>query len=115
VPLEMKEPGLAPQYEARYKLLDKLIGINNPEQILELASGLSPRGLNQTLENNSVKYAELELPEIVNQKIKIFSKIIPVLPKNLRVERGNALKFEDIERATSRFDPKEPITITHED
>ena len=36
---------LAPEIEARYKLIDKLINKSNINQVLELAAGYSSRGL----------------------------------------------------------------------
>jgi len=38
IPNELKKPELAPQFEARHKLIDKLTYQTNSDQILELAS-----------------------------------------------------------------------------
>ena len=72
IPPEMKKPNLAPQLEARYKLISKVLKKCGVDQILELASGLTPRGLNQTLKNESIKYVEIDLPEVVKMKKAIF-------------------------------------------
>src|SRR3954466_12216853 len=54
-PIEM-----APYFEARYLLTDREIAKSGCRQILELASGLSPRGMVMA-KDEGVNYAELDL------------------------------------------------------
>src|ERR1035437_2819574 len=45
--------------EARYKLVNKLLVENGSKQVLEIASGLSPRGLTK---DPDVNFVEIDLP-----------------------------------------------------
>lgn len=49
---------LAPQFEARYKLIDDMIEQNGTKQVLELASGLAPRGLAMTDNDRYLEFAK---------------------------------------------------------
>lgn len=104
---------LAPELEARYKLIDKLLFESDIPQILELAAGLSPRGLILTGNNAAVQYAELELPDMVAMKRKILNKITGA-PENLHLVAGNALRLKDIQAATSGFDTSKPVAVINE-
>ena len=74
IPDELKSLQVAPQIEARYKLVNKLIKRNSPQQVLEIAAGLSPRGLEIT-ENQNIEYVEVDFPGIISQKRKIVDVI----------------------------------------
>ena len=52
IPDELKSPEIAPQIEARYKLVSKLLAQNHVEQVLEIAAGFSPRGLDLTSDSS---------------------------------------------------------------
>jgi O-methyltransferase involved in polyketide biosynthesis len=114
IPPEMKKPNLAPQLEARYKLISKVLKKCGVDQILELASGLTPRGLNQTLKNESIKYVEIDLPEVVKMKKAIFSKIIPAIPSNLHLLTGDVLNQNDLDKAVVLLDINKPVAIINE-
>src|ERR1700722_19440883 len=43
-----KDQALTPQFEARYKLMNCLLREANVTQVLELAAGVAPRGLDMT-------------------------------------------------------------------
>ena len=64
---------LAPQFEARYKLINQLLNKYKTDQIVELAAGLTPRGLEMTDEDHCLKYAELDLPSMVKDTVPISS------------------------------------------
>ncbi len=107
---------LAPQLEARHKIIDKLIRENSTNQILEIAAGFSARGLIMT-QNPSLKYVEFDLPTVIEHKTKIIETIIEKSKldrrHNLFFEKGNALDSTEINNAARHFDPK-PITIINE-
>lgn len=114
---KMKDTELAPKFEARYKLLTKLLEQSGAQQILEVAAGLSTRGLHMT-ENPHVTYVELDLPVMTADKRAIFrtlearGKITAHI--NLYIEDGNALELSDLQRAARHFTPKKPLTILTE-
>lgn len=109
---DQKVDRLAPELEARYKLIDKLLANAGITQILELAAGLSTRGLLFTA-HPSTLYSELDLEEMAEMKKKILSKIKPSTT-NLRIVPGNALRLADINNAVSGFDPKKPVAVVNE-
>lgn len=114
MPPTLTKFGFAPQLETRYILVDRLLKESNVKQILELASGLTPRGLNWTLKDNSINYVELEFPGIIELKRVIFDKLIKKLPANLHLEAGDALNFPDIKKSISKYDQTKPVAVINE-
>lgn len=114
---KMKNTELAPKFEARYKLIDKLLRASGTKQILEVASGLSTRGVAMTADP-SITYVEVDLPLMMADKRKIFGELqqrgtLPQRP-NLHLLDGNAMNIDDLRRATSLFQPHEPIAVLTE-
>lgn len=113
----VKKSKLAPQFEARYKLINHLIEKNKINQILEIASGLSPRGLEMTDENQSLQYVEVDLPVMAGYKREmlqnLFAQHKAKARNNLHIEDGNALDQNSLLAATQYF-KNEPTTIVSE-
>ena len=113
----LKVSRLAPELEARYKLVNRLLGQNNSRQILELASGLSSRGFIMS-QDPSVNYVELEFSQMVDDKRKIMKALISngklTLGDNFHFEAGSALNLSDIKQAIKHFKRDQPITIINE-
>ncbi len=108
---------LVPFFEARYRILDKLLDEVRVGNILEIAAGLTPRGLIWT-HNPKYKYVEFDLPKKSEQKRKIVETIIGRYGvgtrANLYIEGGDALDADDFARATSNFDGNGPIVVVNE-
>jgi len=104
---------LAPELEARYKLIDKLLDESSIQQVLELASGLSPRGLILTEKDFDTQYAELELKEMAQLKQSILGAI-SIPPNNLHITPGNALRAEDFNAAIKSFDISKRMAVLNE-
>ncbi len=107
----------APMIEARYKSMIHMIRRQNIKQILELASGVSLRGLAMT-SDPEVVYVETDLPEMSAEKKAIVQKIrkqksIPER-KNLFFREVNILNLNELEEATLPFFDNNPIAIIHE-
>jgi O-methyltransferase involved in polyketide biosynthesis len=114
---KMKAPETTPFFEARYKLVNKLLKESGTEQVLEVAAGLSPRGFSMTTENPNFKYVELDLEQIIGEKEQIHSALaaqgkLPQSP-NHHLEKGDALNLENLRQAVRHFD-KKPIAIINE-
>ena len=103
---------LAPELEARYKLVDRLIKKTGITQIFELASGYSARGLVFT-ENKDVSYVELDLKEVCERKKKIFNTFTTI-PSNLHILNGNALDPKDFNKCEKYFDKNKPVCVINE-
>jgi len=82
--------------EIRFKLISQLAKEFNPDVIIELASGLSPRGLIMAEERVSLIYFDSDLPEIIDYKKSIFSRYGLNRPQNLLLAVKD-LKGEEID------------------
>jgi O-methyltransferase involved in polyketide biosynthesis len=100
---------LAAILEARYKTIERVRTIFNGTQILELASGLLPRGMIVS-QNPEITFIESDLPGMVQQKQQLVRQLIG--------ERSN-LHFLPIDATTNLnslllndyFQPDQPVTI----
>jgi O-methyltransferase involved in polyketide biosynthesis len=102
---------LAPMFEARYKLTNRLINQSGIKQIIEIASGLTPRGLEYT-ENPEIKFVEFDLPEMITEKQQII-KDLKAERQNLFLETGDALDLKSVMAATKHFEAG-PIAVVTE-
>ncbi len=113
----VRKSKMAPQFEACYKLIDRLIAENKTNQILELAAGIAGRGLAMTQENPSLRYVEVDLPAMAANKRMLLQNLVSrggaKWRDNLHVEDGNALDRDSLFAAT-RYFKNEPITVIHE-
>jgi O-methyltransferase involved in polyketide biosynthesis len=112
----LQQQGLTPQIEARYKLLNRLIIENNSSQILEIAAGFSPRGLELTT-NDRVVCVESDLGKIITEKRDMVRDILQESKldrKNLFFAKGNALRLQSLKNACDHFAQGKPITVVNE-
>lgn len=103
--------------EIRYKSIVSSLKKEGIRQVLELASGLSFRGLALT-EDPEFVYVDTDLPELTEEKQTILSRIISKHNlkerKNFFLETINVLDLSEIESARRHFQPNHPIAIIHE-
>lgn len=103
---------LAPEIEARYKLINKILDNYNIKQVLELASGYSSRGL--IYSKKGYNYIELDLENVSKNKKEILNCIEKNIPKSLNIISGNALKKEDFKKIESYLKSNEEIVVINE-
>jgi O-methyltransferase involved in polyketide biosynthesis len=107
----------APLFEARHKSIGAMIRRCAPRQILELAAGLSSRGLSMTADPH-VHYVETDLDEMIAEKRALLGAISRrhrLLPRdNLRVLAANALDRDQLQAAVKSFRADQPLIILHE-
>ncbi|MFB3764983.1 MAG: class I SAM-dependent methyltransferase [Methanotrichaceae archaeon] len=107
---------MAFKWEARYKIVNYLLKAHHINQILEIASGVSPRGL-EMARDPSVEYVEVDLIDAIQVKKDIIKRLIAksIVSKqpNLHLEEGNALNLQDLLKAT-RFFGERPIAVVNE-
>jgi O-methyltransferase involved in polyketide biosynthesis len=107
----------APIFEARHKSIGAMIRRSNGHQVLELASGFSPRGLAVTADPK-ITYVETDLPQTIVEKRRLLSAISKrhrLMPRdNFRIVGANALEREQLQAATTYFQPGQPLLIVHE-
>ncbi|HLC53996.1 MAG TPA: class I SAM-dependent methyltransferase [Candidatus Nanoarchaeia archaeon] len=105
-----------PFFEARYKATDEILKQHNIKQVLEIASGLSPRCLAMT-ESPNVIYVATDLPQILEQERAIIEKITAganIYRPNIHFQTVDALDRESLLAAANYFRPSEPIAIVTE-
>jgi O-methyltransferase involved in polyketide biosynthesis len=103
-------------FEARYKTTDQIIARYHITQVLEIAAGLSPRGLAMT-ENPDVVYVATDLPGILEQEKAIADSILAKMNihrSNLYYRIANALDRESLLQAAIPFRSGKPIAIITE-
>lgn len=98
----------------RHSMIDQhliqLIERHPDLQVLEIASGLSPRGWNFRQKFPNIDYRELDLPDMARVKTQALQKIDCTSPEVLSVDLFTA----DFEQAFQVFDPTRPLVIISE-
>jgi O-methyltransferase involved in polyketide biosynthesis len=103
----------APMIELRYKSIDAVLEDHDAANIIELASGVSPRGLIWT-RDPSCHFLETDLSEILSEKIAITTRILgEESRRNLRWLRVDATNQEQVLAAEEAFN-RGPIAIINE-
>lgn len=117
IPGGKRDREVAAQFEARYKMINKFLAEGGYKQILEIASGLTPRGL-QLAKDPNINYVEFDLPPMIAQKEEIIKDMeaggVVQKPKNLSLVMGNALSAADLETAAGSFQADKPVAIVTE-
>jgi O-methyltransferase involved in polyketide biosynthesis len=103
-----------PFMEARYLMTDHEIAKSGIAQVLELASGLSPRGIAMTA-SPAVTYVEMDLAGKLATKKMVIDRLIAqgtiTARPNLYLEEGNVTNTADFENAAQRFADNKPIAV----
>ncbi len=98
----------------RHSMIDQhliqLIEQHPDLQVLEIASGLSPRGWNFRQKFPNIDYRELDLPDMAKVKTQALQKIDCNSPEVLSVDLFTA----DFEQAFQVFDPTRPLVVISE-
>lgn len=98
------------QVELRFKSINELIRRVGFTQVLELASGVSPRGLILS-EDPSMTVIETDLPEMLAEKKEIVESLISLRERtNYYLYPANALHMDALWSATAAF-KRTPITV----
>ena len=96
--------------ELRFRSINELVQKLGITQVLELASGVSPRGLILS-EDPSMTVVETDLPEMIAEKCEIVESLISLSErKNYHLWAANALHSNELWNAVGVFRQK-PITV----
>ncbi len=107
---------VSPYWEARYKATNQIIAQRGLTQVLEVAAGLSPRGLVMT-ENPGVVYVNTDLPQILEEEKAIIEALLArrnLQRPKLHFETANALDLNSLLKAAAVFAPDRPVAIITE-
>jgi O-methyltransferase involved in polyketide biosynthesis len=106
-----------PLFEIRYKSIWNLIKESKVHQVLELASGVSLRGLAMT-RDPQMRYVESDLEELTLEKTPlvpaIYTKNQLVNHGNLKLAAVNALEMGQLQKAVEHFDLQQPMAVVNE-
>lgn len=104
-------------FEARYKSIANQIKELKSQQVLELASGFSLRGLAMSI-NSPLVYIESDLGDLENEKQAILTNICKrcqlSMPVNFGLANINALDYVQIQTGISKLDKNSELTIVSE-
>jgi O-methyltransferase involved in polyketide biosynthesis len=108
----------APIFEARYKSIAARLRASGMDQILELASGLSLRGLAMTEAHPGLTYVETDLPALNDEKRSLVTHVrlqhhLPDRPGYL-LRTANALELGQLRDATETCDRARPLAVVTE-
>ncbi len=107
----------APLFEVRYKSIIEVVRNKGVKQILELASGISFRGLNMT-QFPDISYVETDLEELTNEKAVLVSRLRQTYSLedhgNFRLSAANALDLHQLESAIKHFRSNLPLAVISE-
>jgi O-methyltransferase involved in polyketide biosynthesis len=109
-------PLQVPFLEARYKTTNQIIAREGITQMLEIAAGLSPRGLAMT-DDPDIVYVATDLPEMLEQEKAIVGAILAGLNMerpNLHFSIANALDRNDVLQAATPFQLDKSVVILTE-
>ncbi|HSW65610.1 MAG TPA: class I SAM-dependent methyltransferase [Bacillota bacterium] len=101
-----------PTMEARHRVGNILLARAGNTQTLDLAAGLSVRGLQHTAAHQDSRYVELDLPIMSRVKQDTLARLgTSALGVQYWQEPGSALDPEAIERAVNHFDPARQVSV----
>ena len=103
---------------ARYHCIMREVQQVGIDQVLELGSGLSLRGLAVTRARPEVIYVETDLPGMHAEKMAVLERILDQegqpAPPNLHCLTANALRWNELLRVAEHLDPARPVAVVHE-
>jgi len=115
---QKKVSGDTPYIEARSLIIDRLLGKKpNISQTLELACGLTQRGVIFGNEHPDARCVEVDLLEMIERKSRVLDSLhrdrVIQRPANLSLVAGNVTDMASLSMATRSF-RNEPIAILFE-
>jgi O-methyltransferase involved in polyketide biosynthesis len=98
-------------FESRFKAVNRILEEQGTTQILELAAGLSPRGMD--FAQRGVTYVEADLPESSALKREIVTAVLGRVPDRLFFCAASVIDSEQLASCCSAFSNR-PIAVTTE-
>lgn len=101
--------GLAVLVEGRYKAIEQILSQFHATQILELASGVLPRGIILS-QQPEITFIESDLPAMIQQKQQLAQQLVGERP-NLHFLAIDATSNLNSSRLNDYFQPNQPVSI----
>jgi O-methyltransferase involved in polyketide biosynthesis len=109
---ELNARGYAPIFEARFRAVSRVLEEKGAAQVLELAAGLSPRGME--LAPRGVEYVEADLPESIAMKRELVTAILGSIPERLHLCSASVIDRTQFLDCCAPFSPALPVAVTTE-
>ncbi|MUG96342.1 hypothetical protein F7734_29975 [Scytonema sp. UIC 10036] len=101
---------LTARVEARYKAINQVMAQYQITQVLELASGLLPRGINLSCDPN-ITFVETDLPAMIRCKQQLVQQLIGERPNLHFVEIDATSSPSDFFKSTVHLKSGQPVTV----
>ncbi len=102
----------APLFEARFRAVTRAVEEKGAKQMLELAAGLSPRGM--ALAQRGLVCVEADLEESTAQKRELVTAILGAVPENLHLCVASAVQREQLLACCAPFSAGQPVAVAME-
>ena len=99
-------------FEARFRAVNRLVEEKRATQVLELAAGLSPRGME--LAQRGVVYVEADLTESMTMKREVVTAILGAVPEGLHLCAASVVNRAELLACCSAFVTGQPVAVTME-
>lgn len=99
-------------FEVRFRAVSRLLEEKRATQVLELAAGLSPRGMD--FAQRGVVYVEADLAESIAMKREIVTAILGAVPQNLHLCAASVIDRAQLLACCSPFVSERPVAVTTE-
>jgi hypothetical protein len=98
--------------DARFRAVNRLLDEKSATQVLELAAGLSPRGME--LAPRGVVYVEVDLAESITVKREVVTAVLGSVPPSLHLSAASVVDRAQLLACCAPFDPGQPVAVTTE-
>jgi O-methyltransferase involved in polyketide biosynthesis len=102
----------APFLDARFQAVNRLLDEKGATQVLELAAGLSPRGME--LAPRGVVYVEVDLAESITMKREVVAAVLGSVPPSLHLSAASVVDRAQLLECCTPFDIRQPVAVTTE-
>src|SRR5215469_8978548 len=99
-------------FDARFRAVTRLVEEKGATQVLELAAGLSPRGLEFAA--RGIVYVEADLAESTALKREVVTAMLGSVPNNLHLCAASALDRAQLLACCVPFVTGQPVAVTTE-
>jgi len=99
-------------FEARFHAVSHVVEEIGATQVLELAAGLSPRGMQ--LAQRGIVYVEADLAESIELKREIVTAILGAVPRDLHLCAASVIDRVELLTCCSRFVRGRPVAVSTE-
>src|SRR5690348_6468099 len=99
-------------FDARFRAVTRLVEQKAATQVLELAAGFSPRGVE--LASRGIVYVEADLAESITLKRDVVTALLGSVPNNLHLCAASAIDREQLLSCCVPFVSELPVAVTTE-